>query len=231
MEAVGREGRTVLFVCHNMAAVRQLCERAILLEEGRIRCDAPAAEAVRLYGAAGFSRAGAGELDCAVSDPFSYRSDALRFLRLRLLGGQDGAVRAQFAADEPIRVEIVYRVARQLRGARFNLGLSTLDGELVFLATDLGSRPESLPPGVHRSVATIPGDLLNARDYAISVGCDIPGVEVVAPRRECLRFCVAGVGNQGGVYAELWPGVVRPGIAWVCQPQSPEVNDEPGAEP
>ena len=39
MEEVGKEGRTVLFVSHNMAAIKALCKRGILLENGQIACD------------------------------------------------------------------------------------------------------------------------------------------------------------------------------------------------
>src|SRR3990170_4750889 len=49
MEDVGRQGRTVLFVSHNMSAVTRLCERAMLLEEGRIVADGPAGRVVTGY--------------------------------------------------------------------------------------------------------------------------------------------------------------------------------------
>ena len=49
MEAVAKGGRTVCFVCHNMASVTQLTQRAILLEAGQIRLDGPSAEVVAAY--------------------------------------------------------------------------------------------------------------------------------------------------------------------------------------
>ncbi len=49
MQDVGRSGRTVLFVSHNMAIVRSLCSRAILLDSGKIAHDGPASESVELY--------------------------------------------------------------------------------------------------------------------------------------------------------------------------------------
>src|SRR5262249_19173615 len=39
MEGVAKEGRTVLFVSHNMAAIKSLCSRAILLDGGHVVCD------------------------------------------------------------------------------------------------------------------------------------------------------------------------------------------------
>ena len=49
MQTVVREGRTVLFVSHNMAAVKSLCQRAVLLDGGRVRRDGPVDEVVDAY--------------------------------------------------------------------------------------------------------------------------------------------------------------------------------------
>jgi lipopolysaccharide transport system ATP-binding protein len=43
------EGRTILFVSHNLAAVRQLCTRALVLQSGRLVADAPPVEAIGAY--------------------------------------------------------------------------------------------------------------------------------------------------------------------------------------
>jgi lipopolysaccharide transport system ATP-binding protein len=49
MEDVAKQGRTVLFVSHNMAAIRTLCHRAILLKQGQILLDAGSSEAIERY--------------------------------------------------------------------------------------------------------------------------------------------------------------------------------------
>lgn len=49
MKDVARSGRTVLFVSHNMSAIRRLCGRAIVMRHGRIECDAPVATALDQY--------------------------------------------------------------------------------------------------------------------------------------------------------------------------------------
>ena len=53
MEDVGQRGRTVLFVSHNMPAVTRLCKRVILLDEGTVLQDGPAAQVVGAYLSAG----------------------------------------------------------------------------------------------------------------------------------------------------------------------------------
>src|SRR6266850_572767 len=49
MQDVGRQGRTVLFVSHNMPAVTRLCPRTILLDQGRVLFDGPSSEVVGAY--------------------------------------------------------------------------------------------------------------------------------------------------------------------------------------
>jgi lipopolysaccharide transport system ATP-binding protein len=49
MGTVSRDGRTVLFVSHNLGAVRALCDRAILLRQGRIAMDQPAPQTIAAY--------------------------------------------------------------------------------------------------------------------------------------------------------------------------------------
>ncbi|MDQ8184959.1 ABC transporter ATP-binding protein [Pelagicoccus sp. SDUM812002] len=49
MESVAEEGRTILFVSHNMGTIRQLCQRAIVLQNGRVTADGDASEAVSQY--------------------------------------------------------------------------------------------------------------------------------------------------------------------------------------
>jgi homopolymeric O-antigen transport system ATP-binding protein len=49
MNEVAREGRTVIFVSHNLGTIRSLCERGILLERGTVVADAPAGEAIEKY--------------------------------------------------------------------------------------------------------------------------------------------------------------------------------------
>ena len=49
MGEVARDGRTVVFVSHNLAIIQALCQRAVLLERGRVVADAPVREAIDRY--------------------------------------------------------------------------------------------------------------------------------------------------------------------------------------
>ena len=49
MQDVGQQGRTVIFVSHNMQAITRLCSRAIWLEDGQVKFDGPSDEVVSKY--------------------------------------------------------------------------------------------------------------------------------------------------------------------------------------
>lgn len=208
---VATSGRTVLFVSHNMGAIRSLCERAILLEGGKLVLDTDPATAITAY----LSNVGVTGTEGIVSwsreDAPQTEEVALR--KIQTLG-QSGEPRDLFEADQPITVEVHYEVKKALSGARILLAMLTQEGELAFLTTDHNSRQVSESPGMYKSVCTIPGGQLNRRSYVLAVTFDVPGRKVLLPRKEYLTISVAGAGNQGSDYTEAWPGVVCPRLDW-----------------
>lgn len=74
-----QEGRTVLFVSHNMTAVRNLCSRGIVLERGRVRFDGNATEAIACYSSNGQSQTGGRwtQAQEAPSKPISFAAIAV----------------------------------------------------------------------------------------------------------------------------------------------------------
>ena len=82
---VAGEGRTVLFVSHNMAAVTQLCSRGMLLERGRMKYDGGVEQAIAQYHASGTSA-----VDGVVRDlPRGTGDGRIRIRRLSILNGRD----------------------------------------------------------------------------------------------------------------------------------------------
>ena len=219
-EVANKHGRTVFFVSHNMGAVRALCEHAILIENGQVTMDGQPAEIISRYLASTVPDETAGELD------WSNRSDAptcddVEYTRLRLLD-RNGTVRTTFEADQPISIEINYRVKRRLRGVRFDVAFTTQEGEVAFVATDHQFQNDIHEPGLYQTKCIVPGGLLNRRGYAVGVQCDIPGERFLIHMRNFLSLVISGVGNQSSSFPEPWPGVVCPRIHWEVRTLSEE---------
>jgi homopolymeric O-antigen transport system ATP-binding protein len=222
MGEVATSGRTVLFVSHNMGAVRSMCQRALVLEGGSVVFDGSAADAVSAYMAAVGKLEGGGEIAWSPEDPSRPRTEEVALNGIRLVA-PSGQSRSVFDTDTPIRVEIDYQIMRPLRGTRFVLAVYTPEGELAFQTTDHSVRPESDAPGWYRSSAIIPPRFLNRRSYVIVVSFDIAGLRIILPPTEYLSLTVAGVQYHGSDFPQQWPGAVCPAIDWkVEQLTSPE---------
>ena len=125
-----------------------------------------------------------------------------------------------FEAEQPVTIEIRYEVKLRLRGARFQISLTTQEGELAFQATDHRFQPELQEPGFYTTTCCIPGGLLNRRNYTVGVQCDIPGERYILPMAEYLSFNVSGAGNQASNFPEAWPGAVCPQLEWQVKPST-----------
>ncbi len=175
MHSVSSEGRTVLFVSHNMAAVRTICNRAVVLRDGHLIFDGFPEAAIPYYVGAGY--ADASEF---VRDPsLSYHKLFFKRITLRDSSGQR---RANFVAGEDISVEV--EVVVNESGADRELALELLNNEGVTLFTstnydeDLGRRKITLQPGTYLAVCVINTANIRPGQYVISLSSSKPGVEM-----------------------------------------------------
>lgn len=137
MSDVAQEGRTVLFVSHNMSAILRLTEQAIVLEKGRLVMQSPTAQAIDYYMASGFSDVGE-----HFWKPDEVPSDASPFCPLALrVKDRQGRVVDTMRSTDPITVEVEYRLSSPITGLRVGIYLLTLRGEYVFTSFDI-DQPE-----------------------------------------------------------------------------------------
>ena len=162
MQDVSRGGgRTVLFVSHNLPIVRQLCNRAVLLERGRVIANGPTAGVLSTY-AHGL------EDDAPIRLPepsAELRSKA--FVSAVWLEKINGAPLTIARVGEPWRVRLRVRAARPMRQFVASVGLVTSDG--VGLQTAWSPETE-LPAGEHEYIFTQNAVALSADSYKVVLG-------------------------------------------------------------
>jgi len=219
MSDVAHEGRTVLFVSHNMSAILNLTQRAIVLERGRIRFDGPTAEAVDLYLSAGLDYTG--ERTWPPRDGADFQP-----LALRVRDGK-GRVVSTVRSTEPVTLEMEYRLARPIQGLRLGIYLTTMRGEYVFVSFDTDApaqfeRWSVRPAGHYLSRCTIPANLLNEGRYLISVNASVYGLRRYFLAENALSFTVDATGAPGSQWAEPRAGVIRPALDWMIEPLEQE---------
>ena len=171
MSDVALSGRTVLFVSHNMAAVQNLCGRAVWLNSGRLCSIGNCASIVGKYLTDNDST------DAAVEGLDRFRDGGMKpIIRgIRLLNEADQPT-DRALADHALTVEITYEADEALRDPSFGIGIDTADGQrLIFAQTKLQHSPiEQLPPrGTLR--CTMPHLPLTTGEYTMSFGVTAGG--------------------------------------------------------
>lgn len=171
MSDVALEGRTVLFVSHNMAAINRLCTRCIWLANGTTRASGATSEVVQQY----LSQ----ELHTLDSAEVHIAEDATKKCQLRsirLLNKAD-QLTTKFECDEPVRIELSVQVKTRLRGLYGYLRIAAADGTAVLVSDsiDCGKNQfDNLEPGLHVCCLEIPARSLGHGTYSIHVSFASP---------------------------------------------------------
>jgi lipopolysaccharide transport system ATP-binding protein len=143
-EVSSEEGRTVLFVSHNLSSVRQLCTRSILLEQGRLTFDGLPTAAISVYS----------RRDKTKSEYKHIAGDGSARITALKLPGDDGA-EANFPVFGDVRIEIQYEAKASCGSMEFFILIYGDDGECVAASfqTDSGARVAAGAPARKVSVA------------------------------------------------------------------------------
>ncbi len=209
MEEVGKEGRTVLFVSHNMAMISNLCQRGMMLNEGKLEFHGRVSDAVMKYYQATNHRDGDHERE--------FKSDTAELLGAELLGLSN---LSDITIHDELTVRMRYRIKKQIDGKCVpNFHFFTSDGSYAFV--DSAKDVSSSPPGEYCADCRIPPRFLNEGAYFVGVALTTfpegGSLEVEFFDRNALSFNVVDPmderSNRYG-YAGPVPGVVRPQFDW-----------------
>ena len=224
MQNVAKEGRTVLFVSHNMEAIRRLCPRTMLIVDGCVLMDDSSEAVVSAYLCSGREQT----RGVRVYDGDNAPGDNYVQLSSIRLGDRAGNTRTVFKISEGLMVDIEFTVLQPISNFHTHIRVFTQDGILVFGSggwDDESVEISQLLPGRYLARCVIPGNLLNHGSYSLTVTGAIPNVRYVFVEENVLNWEVKEVGGAGGVISSGRPGVVRPRLDW--QIASLEYNKSP----
>jgi homopolymeric O-antigen transport system ATP-binding protein len=215
MGDVAQQGRTVLFVSHNMSAILRLTQEAIVLQKGRLIKRAPTPEAVDFYLASGLAETGE---RLWTPDEIPLEAVPFRPISLRLKDPQ-GRVVQTIRSTEAATIEWEYQLDSAVTGLRVGMYLSTMRGEYVFTAFDVDDASQyerfgARPAGHYFSRCTLPPDFLNEGRYSLGVNASSFGVRRYFMDENALSFNVDISGAPGTQWPELRHGPVRPRLEW-----------------
>ncbi len=217
MRDIRREGRTILFVSHNMPAITRLCKRAILLEAGQVVADGEPHTVVNRYLSSNWKAGAQREWPEDTEAP----GDAV--VRLRRVGVYDERDKPTSVVDihRPFRIEVSYDVNEAGHVLLPVVELCNEEGTEVFSTHDTNEqwRRRERPPGRYTSAVFVPGNLLAEGSLLahISVMSHFPATVLHLRETNAVAFQVvdSDEGNTArGDYVGPMPGVVRPLLEW-----------------
>jgi lipopolysaccharide transport system ATP-binding protein len=215
MGDVAQQGRTILFVSHNMSAILRLTEEAIVLNKGQLIMRGPSQEAVDFYLSSGQSQAGertwAADEVPAASQPFTPIS-----LKVK---ERSGKVADTVRSTEPVMIEFEYKLDSSITGLRVGLYVSTMRGEYIFTSFDTDTPAlyetfDTRTAGHYLSRAEIPADIFNEGRYMVGVNASSFGVRRYFMDENALAFNVDISGAPGTQWGEPRVGPIRPRLNW-----------------
>lgn len=224
MEGVSKEGRTVLFVSHNMPAINRLCGRAILLDQGEVIEDGPASRVVSAY--LGSTAAGAAGIR---EWPERSRAPGDEIVRLRAvrIRSEEGPLTEAVDIRKPFFIEIEYDVL--MPGKRLSpvIICNNEDGVCVFSSGGVSAQfldsQDRNYIGRCLSTCLVPGNLLaeGALTVTVSINTLMDGNLTHALERDAVRFQVVDSLDENsarGLYGGPVQGVMRPLLTWTNKP-------------
>lgn len=165
MDAVGKEGRTVLFVSHNMSAIRSLCERIIMLDKGIAAFIGLPTEGIDLY-LKDAQQMNSVDFNLVDYSRSGYLGTSLRIQRLVFNLGKE------IYHGQPLLVEIYFECFADVEGVSFGVGFCNRDGvRFVTLDSDVpGDRKKFNKGDFGKASFSLEELLLEPDNYIIDAG-------------------------------------------------------------
>ena len=206
MKDVSRTGRTVLFVSHNMAAVKTLCSRALVMEYGKLKYTGDVENSVKYYlgnDSQGIhKRIFNSEFNKAVFQLYEISlCNTNRGVDEPLVENEPIELKTKIAikSDQPEKYHITYHLYNEMGEAMFSFS--------HILSTDLKKGDNVL-------VCTFPASFLQSGQYFLSLFVVEDKRQAIFIEKDILAFTVVDGGRELGVYMGREPGYIKPVFDW-----------------
>lgn len=224
------EGRTVLFVSHNMDSIKALCTRALILENGRIIYNGSTEEAIAKY--LDVNEGKDNLLSSTISKEYIRKkadgkidsvSSFLEIDCISILDEQNNT-RTEFNSNEKVRIKIEFQIQFLTSDLRLIVSIINNQGEKI-INTQLSDSFENttLKPDTYATICEFPENMFGTNEYLFSV-------EFISPKKE--HYKLNGIGsfrvkyiNERYTYASAEKCFVRPKLDWYLTTNE-NVNEE-----
>lgn len=209
MEEVSKEeGRTVIFVSHNMGAIEQLCSKTLILNSGYLERIGKTAYIIDLY----LNKDRNSNFIKEWTNGLQGDQNVI-FTKIKLVNHTED-VCPTVIAEESFSFEIEYEIIKPIKNLQIGLQLIQ-ESKIIFETSDvkISESPNiTREIGKYKSICIIPKNLLNSCTYSISLFAHIPKISLIAKEERVINFTVSTREKWSGV--ETQPGFIRPNLEW-----------------
>ncbi|NER00344.1 MAG: ABC transporter ATP-binding protein [Cyanothece sp. SIO2G6] len=212
MEDVGKEGRTVLFVSHNMGTINQLCKDAIWLNQGQLIAFQETSKIISKY-------LSQNSQEGKLSHPDGIANAGVDEFKLLSISIQNEKreIASYIDSREHFFVEIEYKILRRIPFCRVGFSLSTIDGTTLFDAYDSDEYSEEMArePGTYLAKCKIPEKLLKAGSYTLNFNAGIPMIKNFLFVEGILKVNIEDISGKNVSSKVKRQGVISPQLTWI----------------
>jgi len=215
-----KDGRTILFVSHNMGMISSLCNRAILLDAGTAAWDGQVSEAINRYYNNGKSLPFAVDYSQVAAPP----GDEYATLLEGCIEDKHGHATGEVEISEPFHIKMKYHLKLDVPvSPSANMHVYSSQGQAVFVTASERRLPVH-KAGIYEATCAIPGNLLNNDTYSIGLALTFThsGLHISFFERDALTINIREImkdtlDDRRNGYSGAIPGAVRPKLDWVVK--------------
>jgi len=206
MGEVTNQGRTVIFVSHNMTAVKSLCSKGVVLHKGKVGKKADVNEAVNYYLKNEVSQ----QLLLANFSQKKLGNEWVTIHKFQILPDYIGK-EDKIDVRTPLQIKVDFEIYESDMQINLSTHLYNVEGEII---CNLISDIKVLAKGVYTSQVTIPGHFLNDGNYMLDLMIVKDTSVVLYHLKEGLQFEVHDY-REGMFWHHKWSGAVRPKFPFI----------------
>jgi len=213
MGEVSREGRTVVFVSHNMFAISRLCRKCMYLKDAQLVTEGLTEDVIPQYLSDTKGKGGSVEWNSGFSDPgvHDFRLLAVRFMDSK------NTINNKFSVLDPIRIEVDFETDTSIRDFIIKMNIRTGDGITILGISNYSAsqQPGELGIGRYTYSAVIPAKRINCGSYNLSMACALRQTRFLVRLDDFLDFDVDLL-VRGDASTEILneSGIIYPESTW-----------------
>jgi lipopolysaccharide transport system ATP-binding protein len=202
------EGKTVLFVSHNMTAIANLCNNLIVLKNGINEFEGNVNKGIEKYISINLK-----ERNFSIHEFFP-EDDFFKLLKFEITNNELGT--SNFNTKDLIRIGFSYIIKKKVNGLRIGFDLIDDKSGITLFRTfhDDNVQIDLMNTGNYNSVAELPGNFLKPGNYSINLAIGIHNIKWISYQKISIQFTLINIDGINKQYADNRPGVLMPKIFW-----------------